>query len=467
MNDIEYIKSKGHRNFPTVEVDDVKGFTKLIQMSGSKVIYRITRDEGIYSFFILMGNTAYEINSIGYETIEDYDDAVENGFTDSKVYYEAKKMGYGNFSEFMESKKIGIEKHDVFVLAQKGGFLKNFERFNEKYESYKVCKTTKEIPADIDTATKLFDWANSKKFSTYVDFEKAMDSGFPDYDVYLKAKTSGFKTGEEFYDASKNGFSSKGEYDSAKKLLIRSKREYDHYNYFKTFAKNCLHDEFVLYNEVSRLKDGEYSLDSIVSTYEQVLNQYKRDFDGSNVKILPVWFKCNFKTEQDLTDFLCESELVKKYGSYDPETKMFKRTMISPIKIYIDASNVTRFGAKGDDSFAKYEYLNYVVKELTEKGFSNIIAIADATLKHIAKDQDVLKFLLTKIDYKVAPSHTTADEFLIKAAKADRCLIVSNDTFSDWKVKDRWIANNIDYIRVPFMINQQRAILSGLEKHVG
>ena len=107
------------------------------------------------------------------------------------------------------------------------------------------------------------------------------------------------------------------------------------------------------------------------------------------------------------------------------------------------------------------------MKELTEKGFSNIIAIADATLKHIAKDQDVLKILLSKIDYKVAPSHTTADEFLIKAAKGDRCLIVSNDTFSDWKIKDRWIAHNIDYIRVPFIINQQRAILSGLEKHLG
>ena len=44
------------------------------------------------------------------------------------------------------------------------------------------------------------------------------------------------------------------------------------------------------------------------------------------------------------------------------------------------------------------------------------------------------------------------------------CHIISNDTFNDWKMKDSWIAENIDRIRIPFMIEGDKVTFSGIEK---
>jgi len=53
---------------------------------------------------------------------------------------------------------------------------------------------------------------------------------------------------------------------------------------------------------------------------------------------------------------------------------------------------------------------------------------------------------------KQSPARTSADNFIIKYAKEKNAIIISNDTFSDWKEKDAWVKLNIDKYRIPFMI---------------
>jgi len=39
------------------------------------------------------------------------------------------------------------------------------------------------------------------------------------------------------------------------------------------------------------------------------------------------------------------------------------------------------------------------------------------------------------------------------------CLLLSNDTFQEWKAHDPWVAENIDFYRLSFLINQDSVLL--------
>lgn len=73
------------------------------------------------------------------------------------------------------------------------------------------------------------------------------------------------------------------------------------------------------------------------------------------------------------------------------------------------------------------------------RGYNDITIIADASLSRISESSQVLHELPKEVVYLVAPPNVTADEFLIDNAKKDKCLIITNDLFRDWKNKDKWI----------------------------
>ncbi|QQS31519.1 MAG: hypothetical protein IPM47_18015 [Sphingobacteriales bacterium] len=49
-------------------------------------------------------------------------------------------------------------------------------------------------------------------------------------------------------------------------------------------------------------------------------------------------------------------------------------------------------------------------------------------------------------------------------SKKEHCLLISNDVFRDWKLLDPWIALNIDYYRISFMIKEDTVLLPDLDK---
>ena len=89
--------------------------------------------------------------------------------------------------------------------------------------------------------------------------------------------------------------------------------------------------------------------------------------------------------------------------------------------------------------------------------------IADASLRHKLGDASRIKELGEIAKYEIAPAATTADVFLITHVKARHCLLLSNDTFKDHKLEDSWVANNIDYYRLTFMITDGEVIMPDLK----
>jgi rRNA-processing protein FCF1 len=89
----------------------------------------------------------------------------------------------------------------------------------------------------------------------------------------------------------------------------------------------------------------------------------------------------------------------------------------------------------------------------------------DASLRHKLTYPIHLEDMKKEFNFHEAPSKTSADEFLIATAKREKCFVVSNDTFDDWKKKDKWVKDRIDSIRVPFVITKEdTVILKGMEE---
>ena len=86
-------------------------------------------------------------------------------------------------------------------------------------------------------------------------------------------------------------------------------------------------------------------------------------------------------------------------------------------------------------------------------GYSDILVITDASLKHIVEDVDVLDKLMEEKILNDAPSKRDADDFILKFVREYNSYVITNDTFKDWKEKDEWVRKNMDKYRITFMID--------------
>src|SRR5208283_2750650 len=129
----------------------------------------------------------------------------------------------------------------------------------------------------------------------------------------------------------------------------------------------------------------------------------------------------------------------------------------------VDASNVAHNSAANGKLIPMFRNIRMLVQELGLWKFTDITVIADASLRHKAKDVDELNRIKKLATYLESPSHTSADKFLLDLIHHEKCIIISNDAFSDWQQKDFWVKQNIDKIRVPFMIKDDKVLFFGIE----
>jgi hypothetical protein len=465
----DYIDTKEYFNFPVIEINDIEGAIKLAELNNIKFIFRIALIKELKKtneFLFPVGNIIYKINGGGYNTLEDFHNGNSGGFIKAEDFYEAHKGGFQTYEEFDYCRKLGIDKKNLYMEARNGGFVKGFPSFKIKYETYKKNTHTKNIPDNLDSVITLYEFAKSKGFSHYPEFEKVYDSGYPDLLIYNEALAKGFKKPEDFFAAVKAGFNESREYEDAKRYMISSKKEYDDFTDLKKSSmKNMAFDEFELYRLLNEIENGKKLVTrEIKEMLSNEQEKHKRSFEGENVKIIPLWYTKKLDKEEMLKEFLSKNEHIKKIGFFDSENDCFEIFKISRKKIYIDASNVAYGGRHDKNPVPKFKYIQLIISELKNFGFINITVISDATLIHRTKDHNILEQIKKEINYIEVPSHTSADDFLIQSAKRDRCFIVSNDTFSDWKSKDKWISLNIDKIRLPFIITKDKAVFSGIER---
>ena len=467
----EHIDTSGFTGFACVQVNDVKGFVHLAEANGLKFIFRTgaandTTTDG--RFYFPLNTVVYCIETQGFSAIEDYYNSVEKKFPCAADYYEAVKNGFENYEEFRLSKDAGSSgSKERFDQARAAGFVKGFDIFLKKYEKYKSCKHTASVLHDIDNPVKLYEYAALKGFKTWNEFEKAYDAGYPEAALFSEATSKGFGSADDFFDAVAKGFVYPTEYEEAKKMLISSKKEWDDYCYLKAGNfKNNGYDEHHLLRLLRECSNGmKYSVAALRQLLSADQEKYKRTFNGSDVKILPSWYAQKISTDDKLQQFLLSSPEIKTMGTYNAGSKIYEIFRLNKTKVYVDASNVAHNSGGNGKSIPFFKNLRLIVEDLKVWKFSDIIVIADASLRHKAKDTHELDRIKKLAEYHESPSHTSADNFMLELIHREKCIIISNDTFSDWQRKDRWVKKNIDNLRVPFMIKDNHVVFSGIEKH--
>ncbi len=472
----EYIEIEDNPEYKSLRVKNIKGFIKMVQEYEIKFIFlteKNTEKNAESDFIFIKDELLYRISANNFKTLEDYEDAAKAEFPDAETFYDAIKAGITTFKDYQNCKKTGVVDKAAYLKTQRLGFLDSFERFRDRCEKNKGLISPDFDMGNMDTPIKLCEFATSKGFKDYGDFDKAFFLGFLDKITYDEAKLKGFTYAEDYINAVKMGFDQIKEYQEAKHLKIQSKYEYNIYAKIKKLSKGIYSaDQVVLMNALKNTDNGKkLSLKKLKELLIEKEEDLKFVVGVNGIRSFPEWYAKKMKTEDEIRSFLTQGSDIRQYGIFDKDGEYFEVWKISNQKIYVDGNNVAyennrrRENPNADDK-PHCSNIKMIVDELLHLRFEEIIVIADYGLKRKSPDMNILNKMITdkQISFHEAPSLTEADEFFIKNAKTDKCCIITNDTFRDWKMKDSWIAENIDRIRIPFMIEGDKVTFSGIEK---
>jgi hypothetical protein len=447
-------------DFPAVQLTKAKDFIKLAEILKQLHVFTVTEtkdEQSQASFVLLYDKVIYLLSANGFKTLDEYEDAEEKGFTGAADYYDAKRGGYLNYKDFAESKQIGVMDRNLHMKAQRLGFFDHYEEFKLKMDTNKKTIPEDFNIAEFDNAMKLFQFATERGFKDYGDFAKAFFLGFTEHAVYDDARNKGFTYAHDYKEAVCMGFDNVREYQEAIHLNIKTKIEYSMFDYLRKASKNKYgFDGAQLIDALKKYENGKkLPIKRVKELMEQEKGKLKfpgKENAGNN---LPEWYVSKLVSDKEIIQFFKECVELKDFGVYDEDGEFFEVSRMSDTTILVDGSNVAFSSMDRDDHIKPY-YANIMnlADALNALRYKEIIVIADASLRNRVKDSFQLEYLKRKVKYLEAPAKTTADEFLIDNAKKNKCYIISNDTFKDWKMQDKWIAENIDHIRIPFLRNE-------------
>ncbi len=393
----------------------------------------------------------------GFNTLDDYFESKKAGFPEAALFYAAKKEGYTNYKDYQLVMEAGISDVTVFEKIKAGGFIEGYSDWKE------WIKTTEALPAweKISDPFTLYQYATAGLFNNYQDFKTAIGLGFTDANYYADATEKEFRNAADYQDSICMGLTDGKSYYFAKEHHIRD--VYDFTNYLqlnKIGLEGDVHDQQLLVSVISKLpQDKKVSINKLHDLLKEALATFR--YQDTNE--MPQWFTKSLDNAADISKFLRTAEDTKQFGTYDSEGEYFETKHLNQRKVVLDGANVAHGNVGNDKNKPAVENIIKVVNKLKSKGFTEITVISDASLRHRLTDKERLAELEGSCEYLSAPAETTADIFLIEFVKTNGCLLVTNDTFRDWKLKDKWVAENIDYYKLSFMLDGDKVLMPDLD----
>ena len=115
-NQINYIKAKV-QNTAIIELENVVDLCKYIEQHNVKEVFIF---DNANKFGVLSHQFILQINSNGYETIEDAKVALLNKFPTAEDFYDAKKEGLSSYELYEMKTKFGIPMVLIVLAGGKG-----------------------------------------------------------------------------------------------------------------------------------------------------------------------------------------------------------------------------------------------------------------------------------------------------------------------------------------------------------
>ncbi|MCZ8090020.1 MAG: hypothetical protein O9282_14410 [Flavobacterium sp.] len=434
-----------------IEIQNIIDFCQMIERHHIKEVFVI---KNLDCFAIAFQNFLLTLSQNGYADLNDYRNAQQNGFSNADDFYEAKALNITTFQNFEIMKACGIEDQETFVAIQKQNYLEGFKMWTQYKLDHNIEQPICKNPYE------LYTFAKENHFENFEQFFSAFQNGFTNLLEKNVANEKGFQTADDYHNAQKAGFTFYKEYKEAIDQGIDSFEEYEKKKDLEFGEEQTIHDQKLLLLILNKIDQGKkVSLNKI----KQLLEEEIKTFHKPNGN-LPHWFTISLKEDQDFATFLLKNEKAVKLGDYDADGEFYEIKALNERSILIDGSNVAHNSSGNNKSNAKLSNLITMVKFLKKKGFIDIVIVADASLRHKVIDKENFEKLEQEATYFVAPAETTADTFLLSMVKSKHSLLVSNDTFREYKIIDPWLAANIDYFKLTFLITDDGVVMPELEK---
>ncbi|MEM0543005.1 hypothetical protein WFZ85_10265 [Flavobacterium sp. j3] len=434
-----------------IEIQNIIDFCQMIERHHIKEVFVI---KNLNCFAIAYQNFLLTLAKNGYDDLNDYRNAQLNGFSNADDFYEAKMLNITTFQNFEIMKACGIEDQETFVAIQKQNYLEGFKMWTQYKLDHNIEQPICRNPYE------LYTFAKENHFENFEQFFSAFQNGFTNLLEKNVANEKGFQTADDYHNAQKAGFTRYKEYKEAIDQGIDSFDEYEKKKDLEFGEEQSIHDQKLLLLILNKIDQGKkVSLNKIKQLLEEEIKTFHKS-DGN----LPHWFTISLKEDQDFATFLLKNEKAVKLGDYDADGEFYEIKALNERSVLIDGSNVAHNSNGNNKSNAKLSNLITMVKFLKKKGFIDIVIVADASLRHKVIDKENFEKLEQEATYFVAPAETTADTFLLSMVKSKHSLLVSNDTFREYKIIDPWLAANIDYFKLTFLITDDGVVMPELEK---
>jgi hypothetical protein len=455
QNQLQYHKVHIAKMENVLDFVELKSFCDFVQQNSIRTIFYVEeKDTATSRFASTFKGTLVRVLTEGYQTLEDYKDACSRKFENAQQYYEAIQKGFSNLEEYQLAAQSGLKEKQELEKLRQEGYIDGLQKFNS------LDRTT--LHADIAAAqftnpAELKTFVTEKGFIDFAAFYEAIKLGFADNSTFTIAKDHKFKNAAD-YDAGRAGNFINGEdYYVAKEIGAPNYEQLMMYGEFEAVDRDLPHDAcalIILLSKAEQLKKI-----SINKLYDH-LNKHLETYKDANTEAYFSWFKTSIHSKEDMIEYITTNERIKKLGTYDTDGEYFETKRLQQRKVVIDGSNVAHNSKNGHAGGKPLiDNVIKVVNELRKRGFEEIKVISDASLKHKITDHNKLNELKKLVEYLEAPAERAADLFIISYVRHHHCLLLSNDTFREWKAQDLWVAENIDFYRLSFLINQDSVLL--------
>ena len=450
-NQLNYIKAS-ISNVALLEIENLIDFCKYTEQHHIKEIFVLEKE---LKFGILSHQLLLTTPSLGYQNLDDARKAVLNNFPSSEDFYQALKEGIHTYEIFEMQTKHGINDKELLQKLHDEDYLTGFENYKMDFEKFQKANPN---VAKFQNAYELYQHTNENKFDDFNQLLAAFAGGFSSSSEYKDASLKGYENKTEYDIAMTNGFPNKEYYEKAKAVNVATYNEYILKNNLEVSYPELTHDKSLLLFLISKIEQGKKaSINKLQALLGGELNMYK-SADGK----LFNWFTTSLSNTNDFIDFIEKAPEVTNFGSYDSDGEFLEIFQLKNRSVVIDGSNIAHNSNAATKTKPSIANLLTMVRFLKSKGFSEILIIADASLRHKLCDLNKIDQLHQEAKYLIAPAGVTADVYLLDHVKQKHCLLVSNDTFKDYKLTDPWVALHVDSYRLTFMITDDGVFMPDL-----
>jgi len=455
QNQLHYHKVHIAKMENVLDFAELKSFCDFVNQNSIKTIFYV-EEKGTETsrFAATFKGTLVRVLTEGYQTLEDYKDSCSRKFENAQQYYEATEKGFSNLQEYQLAAQSGLKEKQELEELRKEGYVDGVQKFNDLGRATLHADIA---PLQFTNPAELKAFVTEKGFKDFASFIDAIQLGFADYHTAAIAKDHHYKNASD-YDAGRAGnFLSGQDYYLAKEKGIPDYYQLGLCAELELTDMSLPHDACALVVLLSKAEQRKkISVNKLYDFFINHLEQYKDKDTGEYFG----WFKLSLPAKEDLIRFITTNEKVKTFGTYDTDGEYFETNRMQQRKIVIDGSNVAYNNKNGQTGVKPLiENVIKIVNELRKRGFEEIKVISDASLRHRISDHNKLHELKKMVEYLEAPAERAADLFIIGYVRQHHCLLLSNDTFREWKTQDPWVAENIDFYRLSFLINQDSVLL--------